>query len=270
MYEVVYLGYSEKMLEVLFSDSTFYLRLVVGTRGRLSDRYYELIKQYPVQYREMERKKELSDIFKDVKSTDLILMYKFEFIIPNEIIKRNVIINFHGGSLYSNRGAHAVVWSVLLQEKKTCLSCYRLSEGIDEGYLIDTYEVDISENDNVGALNKKLGDGIVPMLESVKRYLSGVKKPELVKGGDYRRKIVEQDYTIDLDSDSINTIRAKILSQQTYNGAIINIDRAEYRVKDFEILENDLIEYRRIERGHMSACIYEGNKKIQMYFKDSR
>ena len=268
MYKVIYLGYSEKMLQALHESQTFEVVLVIGTKGRLSKKYYDLINQYNMRFIEIKNKKELLDNIFLLENADLTIMYKFEFIIPNEIAEKHLIINFHGGELHKNRGAHAVVWSILLQESNTCLSCYRLSGGIDEGLLIDAYYVDINKNDNVSRLNEKLAEGIPKMLSSIEGYLLGVKKPELITGGKYRRKIKKSDYTIDLSNDAIDLMRAKILSQQAFDGAVIIINKKEYRIKKFEIFEDGLKRDLQVEICERWVDVYRNGKGIRLFLEN--
>lgn len=267
MYRVIYLGYSEKMLEALYKSRVFEIALAVGTQGRLSEKYYDTIHKYNINYIEYKNKQELLDNIDVMDSADLCIMYKYEFIIPKEVTEKHMIINFHGGDLNKNRGAHAVVWSILLQEAKTCLSCYRLSGGIDEGYLIDAYEVAISEDDNVFTLNEKLAKGIPRMLSSIESYLLGKKKPSLIKGGTYRRKIEKKDYTIDLQKDAIGSIKAKVLSQQTYEGAVVMLNGNEFRVKHFELSASDSAQdgERQLDIRKDYIDIHESYKNLRLY-----
>ncbi len=260
------------MLEALCQSKVFEIVLAIGTQGRLSDTYYRLIQEYNVKYIEFKSKQELLEHIYVMDSADLCIMYKYEFIIPKEITEKHVIINFHGGDLNRNRGAHAVVWSILLQEVKTCLSCYRLSGGIDEGYLIDVYEVAISKDDNVLTLNEKLAEGIPQMLNSIESYLLGKKKPELIKGGTYRRKIERNDYVIDLQKDTLDSIQAKVLSQQTYEGAVIMLNGTEFRVKYFELSAsgNAQDEERLLDIREDYIDIHEKTKNLRLYFHSKK
>ncbi len=260
------------MLEALCKSKVFDIALAIGTKERLSDTYYNLIKKYNVKYIEFKNKHELLEHIHVMDSADLCIMYKYEFIIPKEITEKHIIINFHGGDLNKNRGAHAVVWSILLQEAKTCLSCYRLSEGIDEGYLIDVYEVAISKDDNVLTLNEKLAEGIPQLLDSIERYLLGKKKPKLIKGGTYRRKIERNDYVIDLQKDALDSIKAKILSQQTYEGAVVMLNGTEFRVKYFELsaFGNAQDKERHLEIREDYIDMHENEKNLRLYFHSKK
>jgi len=233
MIKVGYLGYSERMLLNLVNNKDFELCFAIGKSGRISYDYRTIVASHGINYIEINNKKELlqqTDLFKTV---DVILMYKFEFILPASIVDNYRVINFHGGDLHTNRGAHAVVWTILLQEPSTCLSCYQLTGGIDEGLLINQYNVDVFETDTPHELNCRLMDGIPSLLKDVVAFLSGDKKAVAITGGTYRKKITEADYTIDLENDGIRTIRGKINSQKHFNGAVIRYLGKEYRAKEY-------------------------------------
>ena len=237
MWRISYLGYSKDMLSFLNGDNQFELAYVVGTKGRLSDEYLKLARTGNYEFVEIEDKNDLLSHEEIFLNSDVVLMYKFEFIIPESMIKRSRIINFHGGDLKTNRGSHAVVWSVLLREKSTCLSCYELTGGIDEGYLIDQYDIEINRDDSVTDVNAKLAHGIPKLLESLKEYFLGKREAVLVTDGIYRRKVEKVDYTIDIENDFVDEIRGKILSQTAYNGAVVIKDRTEYRTKSYKNID---------------------------------
>ena len=236
MKTVAYMGYSVDMINALNNNIDYDLKYIVGKKGRLSEEYYIIARNSNALFFEINDQVEVLKAISVFHEIDAIFIYRFEYIIPKELVKSFHFINFHGGDLRTNRGAHALVWSILLREPKTMLSCYEISgDGIDEGYLIDTFEVKISNNDTPSTLYKKMISGIPELLEKCSEYLNNGTKGPIIEGGVYRRKIKKSDFTINFDMDSIDEIRAKILSQQPYYGAIVVIDGKEYRVKDFKI-----------------------------------
>lgn len=235
MLKVAFFGYSDVLLKELVDSRDFNLKFVVGAKGRISNLYYEIIERSAILYYEIEDGKWIEDIKDKLSDIDIVLMYKFEYIIPMPMLGHARFFNFHGGNLRTNRGAHAVVWSVLLRERKTCLSAYELTGGIDEGNLVGEYYVDIAPDDSPVEVNNKLAKGLPYLLNCISRYLDRSLKAELVTGGKYRRKIEKSDYTIDPKNDSVDVIRGKVLSQKPYNGAVIHFDQKEYRVHDYEI-----------------------------------
>lgn len=238
MLKVAFFGYSDILLKELVDSKDFILKFAVGVKGRISGRYYEIIDQSAVLYYEIENRKQIDDIVEKLSDIDIVLMYKFEYIIPMPMLERARFFNFHGGNLRTNRGAHAVVWSVLLREKETCLSAYELTGGIDEGMLVGEYYVDIEPDDSPVEVNYKLVRGLPYLLECISRYLDNGLEAELVAGGEYRRKINQCDYTIDPGNDSVDVIRGKVLSQKPYNGALLNYNCREYRIHEYKIVMN--------------------------------
>ena len=95
------------------------------------------------------------------------------------------------------------------------------NEKIDSGMLIDDYQISILKNDNPNILKKKLEKGIPSLIESLEKYLSNEIVGMEIKNGIYYPRIIEEDFTIDLKSDSLEIIDRKIRSQEAYNGAIL-------------------------------------------------
>ncbi len=234
MNKVVYMGYSDSMIRCLLDSDLFDLIMVIGKEGRMNKNQYQMIEENHIPYYELINKEELEKIkFPNEEFT--VILRKFEYIIPQSMIKKFRFINFHGGSLKYNRGAHAPVWSILNRDKASCLSMYELTGGVDEGILIDEYPVEITEEDDINTLNVKLESGIPKLLVSLDSYLSGNIKGISVKNGIYHPKIQEKDFTIDIENDSVKVISAKIRSQRNYYGALILENGLRYRVEDFTL-----------------------------------
>lgn len=230
MYKIVYCGYSEVMLRHLVQSLDFKVVAVLSVRRRVNAAFLELLERYKINSIFIESKKELIAQQQLLIKSDCVLIYKFEFIIPEGIVKKGVFVNFHGGDLRTNRGASPTVWSILKQEKDTCLSLYRLIGGIDEGLLIREYRVTIDNCETSVTLDRKLADGIPALLPSLVQYLQGKIQGQLITNGCYRRRIVESDFTIDLEKDTLADISAKIRSQAAYYGAILYYEGNRYRV----------------------------------------
>lgn len=232
MYKTAYWGYSERMLEDLINSPLFELAYVLTVKNRVNDRYLELLEENGIRHSFIRERSDLQDYEYLLGELDCIIMYKFEFIIPEAFIRKGRIVNFHGGRLTDNRGAHAVVRSILNRDKETCLSLYELTGGIDEGLLIAEHTVEISADETPDSLNKKLADGIPELLTDLDGYLSGSRKARLVEGGVYLPKVTEEDYTIHVDTDSPEIISAKIRSQNSYRGAVLPYLGRTYYVRE--------------------------------------
>lgn len=237
MYDVAYMGYSWEVMSNLVSSKIFDLKKVIGVCGRMNPKQYEIIQKNHLLYLEISDARELEQIdgFLD---NEYVIIHKFEFIIPQVIVDKHSIFNFHGGSLKNNRGAHPMVRSILNMDTETCLSLYKLTKGIDCGLLLGSYIVKITEQDTTSSLNKKMMKGIPCLLEDLQKYLEGKIEGELIASGKYYPKVTEADYTIDICRDSVKQICAKIRSQEGYRGALVVKDNRRYRIVKYHISSN--------------------------------
>lgn len=268
--KVTYLGYSVEMLKYLQESRYFSVVNAVGVKGRVSDEQKQYILEQGIEYRELGQKKDLYSIEDMLQKSDIIIVYKFEYIIPEEFINKYSFFNFHGGNLKTNRGAHAVVWSILNQEKETCLTLYQLTGGIDVGIVLGEYYVEIEQEDTTISLNKKLRLGIPELLCKLEAYLNGTIKGKMITEGEYRRKVKETDYTININKDSFEEIIAKINSQIPYNGAVLYLGGIKYRVRHMLQTENMSDCERRIEKNENECIVEEHGKRITMIIEEEK
>ena len=61
-------------------------------------------------------------------------------------------IGIHGSLLPSYRGFAPFVWSLINGDRKTGISMFYLSKGIDDGDIIDQEEIIIDDNTNISTL----------------------------------------------------------------------------------------------------------------------
>lgn len=244
MYNITYMGYSDDVMDCLLASKCFKLCKVVGVKGRMSQRQYELMKEYHLPYMELKCANDINQIQAFIEN-EYIIMHKFEFIIPPQFIENHEVFNFHGGNLRSNRGAHPIVRSILNFDKETCLSLYKLTGGIDEGLLLGEYFVNITEHDTGVTLNRKMMEGIPQLLARLNEYLEGRISGEIITNGKYYSKVTEEDYTVNIYEDSMKVICAKIRSQAGYRGGLFIKDNQRYRIKNYEQKKNSTPSYSR-------------------------
>lgn len=128
-YDVIYSGYSLRMLLYLSKSKIFHLIACFSNGKRIDVNFTDMCNQLSIPLINITNKRDIAVHTNLMDEADIIIMYRFEFIIPEDIIRKYKIINFHGGSLRTNRGPHAPVWSILNMDKRTCLSMYELSLG---------------------------------------------------------------------------------------------------------------------------------------------
>lgn len=232
---IAYIGYSDVLLKYVLCSHDFIVKKIIYVEKRVSEKYKSLVEKNRIQTLKIDTKDDIWKIDKFVKGVDIIIMYKFEYILSQQLVDNYRIFNFHGGNLRTNRGAHAVVRSILNNEKETMLSLYELTGGIDVGLLVGEHHVALSKDETVHSLNMKLQEGILPLLHLLKEYLDGKTEAILVESGVYYPKIVKADYTLDVENDSFEKMDAILRSQIDYDGAICYVNGCEVRIKKWKI-----------------------------------
>lgn len=165
---------------------------------------------------------------------DYFMMYDTAIIIHRPLLTRFDFYNFHPGDLMTNRGRNPLVWNILSGDDCACMSLYKISEAIDEGELIGTFQSVITEDDTINTIARKLEGGLPRLLGLLAAYRQGLSMGRIMKGGLYRPRVTPRDYTIDLEVDTLKTIKQKINSQKTYSGALLPYKGKMYRCTGFE------------------------------------
>lgn len=239
--DIVYVGYSNELLNLLLHCRDIDIVQIISQKGKLSDELMNKIEYDGIFFTDIQKNNDLLKL-KNTLINSNVIMYKFGFIIPKEIIKKNVFLNIHPGNLRENRGAHPVRWSILLGNKFTNMTLYRIA-GIDEGYIIHDIEIEISENDNYLTLGEKMDNTLPEFVSVIKKYFNSpqLEGYRLEQNGIYRPKVQERDYLIDIEKDSFKTINKKINAMYDFGGAIIYINGEKYRAKKVSNLGNSIL-----------------------------
>ncbi len=235
--KLAYIGSSRQMIERLLASDKFVLAAVIIERKRMTEEIRAFLADNNIRCCPVSDKSELSAAF-ELIGAEYYVMYGFGIIIPEELTLAHNIFNIHPGSLLTNRGAQPVVWSVLRGEKRTCLSLHKIAVQIDSGLLICEYWVDILETDDTLSLNEKLAVGFNYVLEELYHFICGRRRGTLVQGGQYRPRIQRRDFTINIEKDSIESIKRKIRSQKAYQGALLEINGLRFYVTEVERIES--------------------------------
>lgn len=90
-------------------------------------------------------------------SFDLLVSVNYLFLIESDLIAYPTIaaINFHGSLLPRYRGRTPHVWAIINDETETGISAHFITEGCDEGPVIDQVQVKISPEETGGGLLQK-------------------------------------------------------------------------------------------------------------------
>lgn len=247
--ELYYFGYSLKMLKYLidFSKSNYNnikFKGVITQLGKYSSEFINVCKTNDLPINIINSKKELIDICEE-KNIKNVIMYEFGIIVPEKLCKNSKVINFHPGSLSTNRGANPINWSILIPGIGAEICAYKILPQIDCGDIVSSKSEEVTLFDTPHTLKEKLEKNIPLMLEEVYGYLLHPEKTEtkVITNGIYRQRVTKEDYTIDLDNDKIEIIIRKINSQRDYSGAILYMHNEEYKIINYEISTNQLVLY---------------------------
>ena len=104
-------------------------------------------------------------------------------IIPDEMVKSNMIINSHPGYIPDVRGLDALKWAILEDRKIGCTT-HLLGDEIDAGLIIERKEIPVYPYDTFHALAYRVYEQEILMLvdaiektENASEYISGNSSP---------------------------------------------------------------------------------------------
>lgn len=160
-------------------------------------------------------KVELSELFESKRFTSKVgVLIDFGIIVNQDVIDyfEYGIVNSHFSLLPELRGADPISFAILEGREKTGVSLMLLVQAMDEGPLLTTKELLITDTDTSIELSTKLVQLSHAMLvESLPKYLSGELKPSPQDTNSitptYTRKLTKQDGIIDWNKDALTLER---------------------------------------------------------------
>ncbi|HXF78385.1 MAG TPA: methionyl-tRNA formyltransferase [Usitatibacter sp.] len=116
---------------------------------------------------------------KDCNADIGIMAYVLQFA-PQEFVNipRHGTIQYHPSLLPKYRGPSSINWPISLGEKKTGLTIFRPTDGLDEGPVVLQKETEIAENDTIGTVyfDRLFPMGVKAMLEAADLVVAGKHK----------------------------------------------------------------------------------------------
>ncbi|MEP6792287.1 MAG: methionyl-tRNA formyltransferase, partial [Ramlibacter sp.] len=122
------------------------------------------------------RKPEAEQAMRELNADLGVMAYVLQFAPQNFVnIPRHGTIQYHPSLLPRHRGPSSINWPIALGEKKTGLSIFRPTDGLDEGPVILQKPVDIGPNDTLGDIYFKqlFPAGVAALLEAADLVMSG-------------------------------------------------------------------------------------------------
>ncbi len=154
-----------------------------------------------------------NDLVSELKLLDIdfLIVIAYGKIIPSWLLElpSKLSINVHFSILPKYRGASPIQSALLNGDSSSGISMIKMSENLDAGDIISSFNIKIDPEDNKLTLEKKLTDICI---EELPKILTLVKsnKIELKEQNDssasYCKKIVKSDSIIDFNDKAINII----------------------------------------------------------------
>ena len=117
---------------------------------------------------------------------DLLLSINYLYIVESDVIKwpSKIAVNFHGSLLPKYRGRTPHVWAIINNETTTGVTAHFITDGCDEGDIIEQEIIPIQTDDTGAEMLKKYSKVYPQLLDKVlERYkkgkLEGIKQDEL-------------------------------------------------------------------------------------------
>jgi methionyl-tRNA formyltransferase len=119
----------------------------------------------------------------DLGADIAIMAFVLQFA-PQEFVSipKHGTIQYHPSLLPKYRGPSSINWPIAKGEKKTGLTIFRPTDGLDEGPVILQKETDVSDNDTLGSVyfDRLFPMGVKAMLEAADLVVAG-KHKEIVQ-----------------------------------------------------------------------------------------
>jgi methionyl-tRNA formyltransferase len=119
---------------------------------------------------------EATQAMKDLNADIGIMAFVLQFA-PQEFVNipKHGTIQYHPSLLPKYRGPSSINWPLIKGEKKTGLTIFRPTDGLDEGPVILQKETDVSENDTLGTVyfDRLFPMGVKAMLEAADLVVAG-------------------------------------------------------------------------------------------------
>ncbi|QKQ98776.1 formyl transferase [Candidatus Nanohaloarchaea archaeon] len=120
--------------------------------------------------------KEQLDLIKELEP-EIVISAGFEHKVPEEIIEvpEKGIVNVHPSFLPHNRGSYPYIWPIM-DKTPAGVSIHYMTDGIDEGPIIDQMEVPVKPDDTAKDLYERLkAESVLLFKESWPEIKKGVK-----------------------------------------------------------------------------------------------
>ncbi|WP_440934658.1 hypothetical protein [Candidatus Pelagibacter sp.] len=259
--EIVFIGSSAIGLEKLSQSKRFKIIDVLCLKKKVNPELEIVTNKLGLKIKSFNWINDFEKLINLYENSIPFFIYQLDMLVPAILTEKYNFFNLHRGNLKTNRGPNPDIWPILLGHKSTSITLHKINSRIDLGIAIDWYDVEISNNDSVNDVIKKLEKGLPKLIESTYLFILGKLKGENIEDGIYRPWVTEQDFTIDLTTDSMDTIDQKIRSQKNYNGAIFfHNGKKKYVINVFSSIPSNLSKIISTKKDNKNIYFLENTK----------
>ena len=179
---------------------------------------------------------ELENKFNEI-NPDLLIVFAYGKIIPKKIFElpAHGSINIHTSILPNYRGAAPIQRAIINGEKSSGITFMKLSEGLDEGPILECFEMVIEEEETAGSLAKKMSkvasNKILQAIDNIALNKFKLREQDHSKAS-YAEKLLKNESCINWDNKAeviknmINGFSPNPCAYTTYKKERINIYKA--------------------------------------------
>lgn len=240
MQKVVYIGTSLTIAEKIESSKNFLLTAIICEAKRIQEAHKDNASNLNLPLLSFKNREEFTALIEKFSSDHIFIIYQLDMIVPGKLTKAYRFFNLHAGNIATNRGAHPIIRTVLNGDDKTELTLHEINAKIDQGIIVSTFPVDVTEDDTPISIKSEMERGIPKLLNELLMFLKEELQGKEAKGGTYYKPIQVADFTIDIYQDSQEEIRNKIRSQAQYNGGVVLYNEQKYFATALENWEEEV------------------------------
>ncbi len=179
------------------------------------------------------------------KNPEIIFCFGWSSLIKNDLLElTNLgVVGFHPAMLPMNRGRHPLIWAKVLGLQKTGSSYFFMNEGADTGDILDQKEFDISFEDDINDIYKKMIGVALKQIETFlpKLISNSYCRKKQIEDGNTWRKRSKSDGLVDFRMNSVSIINLIRGLTKPFPGAHCLINGTEYKIWKCELGSNNNI-----------------------------
>lgn len=182
--------------------------------------------------------------FLELLNIDLVLVYSWKYLIPENVLNKLPVYNFHPSLLPKYRGPIPIVFQILNEEKTGGVTLHKVDRHYDNGAIYTQVRFNISESDTNVILEMKIFKCIRQIIDiflkdlfnqNIKLTEQDTEKATYYSYGDLESYIIDNSYSFN-----------KFLQISRYIHKIdikIKMKDKIYLLKNYRLEKNDICKY---------------------------